>query len=58
LLHGEYNRRGQYPRRRTRDIDFSASGSINRSDFGIGFTVPNVSDKVNLTISASFERNN
>jgi polyisoprenoid-binding protein YceI len=39
-------------------VGFTATGSINRSDFGVGYGVPNVSDKVELNISAAFERDN
>lgn len=36
-------------------IGFAATTSIKRSDFGMGFDVPLVSDKVDLTINAGFE---
>lgn len=37
-------------------IGFRAKGSIKRSDFGIGFGVPMVSDEVKLDIAAAFEK--
>lgn len=36
-------------------VGFSATTSIKRSDFGIKFLVPLVSDQVDLTINAGFE---
>ena len=36
-------------------IGFAATTSIKRSDFGMGFDVPLVSDKVDLVINAGFE---
>lgn len=38
------------------NVGFSAKGSINRSDFGLGFGVPVVSDKVDLDIAAAFQK--
>lgn len=35
-------------------VGFAASTSIKRSDFGISFGVPMISDKVDLTINAAF----
>ena len=36
-------------------IGFAATTSIKRSDFGMGFEVPLVSDRIDLTINAGFE---
>ena len=36
-------------------IGFAATTSIKRSDFGMGFDVPLVSDKIDLVINAGFE---
>ena len=36
-------------------IGFTATGHLNRSDFGVGYGVPLVSDRVELTIHAAFE---
>lgn len=38
------------------NIGFAATTSIRRSDFGISYGVPLVSDKVDLTINAAFEK--
>lgn len=38
------------------NIGFTARTSINRSEFGIGYGVPMVSDKVDLEITAAFDR--
>ncbi|MDH7971023.1 YceI family protein [Sphingomonas sp. AR_OL41] len=43
-----------YPPNKT-NIGFTATTSIKRSDFGISYGVPLVSDKVDLTINAAFE---
>jgi polyisoprenoid-binding protein YceI len=37
-------------------VGFSATGAIKRSDFGLGFSVPMVSDKVTLKIAAAFQK--
>ena len=49
---------GVNPMSKKATVGFSATATINRSDFGVGYAVPTVSDKVNLNITASFERNN
>ncbi len=38
------------------NVGFKASGTIKRSDFGIGYGVPMVSDEVQLEIAAAFEK--
>ncbi len=47
--HGAYRERGNDYK-----IGFSASGVIKRSDFGIDFLVPAVSDEVNIIVEAEF----
>jgi len=37
-------------------IGFSATGSINRSDFGLNYGLPGVADKVNLVIEVEANR--
>lgn len=37
------------------NFGFAATTSIRRSDFGLGYGVPMVSDRVDLTINAAFE---
>lgn len=38
------------------NVGFEASGTIRRSDFGLGFGVPVVSDAVQLRIAAGFQK--
>lgn len=45
---------GENPMNKKKNVGFTATGSINRSDFGLGFAAPVVSDKVDLTINAAF----
>lgn len=40
----------------TLNIGFSATGSIRRSDFGLGYGVPLISDRVDLVINAAFSK--
>ncbi len=49
---------GVNPMSKKATIGFSATASIKRSDFGVGYAVPVVSDNVDLRITASFEREN
>ncbi len=37
------------------NVGFAATTAINRSDFGMGYSVPLVSDRIDLTINAGFE---
>jgi len=45
---------GDNPMNKKLNFGFRATGSIKRSDFGLGLAVPVVSDKVDLTINAAF----
>ncbi|KQM27235.1 MULTISPECIES: YceI family protein [unclassified Sphingomonas] len=45
---------GENPMNKKKNIGFTATGSIKRSDFGVGAYAPVVSDKVDLTINAAF----
>ncbi|MEH3039005.1 MAG: YceI family protein [Sphingomonas paucimobilis] len=45
---------GENPMNKKKNVGFTATGSINRSDFGLGMAAPVVSDKVDLTINAAF----
>ncbi|MBT2185711.1 YceI family protein [Sphingobium nicotianae] len=38
-------------------LGFTATGSIKRSDFGVGYGIPMVSDQVDLEIVAGFNKN-
>jgi len=46
---------GMMPPRAT-NVGFDASTKIKRSDFGLGYGVPMVSDEVQLWINAAFEK--
>ena len=47
---------GAHPRSQVETVGFEASGTILRSEFGIGYAIPMVSDEVELKISAAFEK--
>jgi polyisoprenoid-binding protein YceI len=47
---------GDNPMSKVRTVGFEATTQIRRSDFGIKFGVPMVSDEVDLRITAAFER--
>ena len=38
------------------NVGFKASGTIKRSEFGLGYGVPMVGDDVKLEIAAAFEK--
>lgn len=45
---------GANPMNKKLNFGFRATGTVNRSDFGLGMAVPLVSDKVDLVINAAF----
>lgn len=47
---------GDHPMTKALNIGFEATTAINRSDFGISYGVPIVSDRVELRITAAFEK--
>jgi polyisoprenoid-binding protein YceI len=47
---------GTNPMNRKETVGFHATTSVNRSEFGMNYAVPMVSDKVELTISVAFEK--
>jgi polyisoprenoid-binding protein YceI len=51
-LHGA----GANPMSKAQTVGFSAEGELKRSDFGLGYAVPAVSDTVKLEITAAFEK--
>ena len=57
VLDAEFIGAGINPNDKKATVGFVATTSINRSDFGIGYALPIVSDKVTLHITAAFERN-
>lgn len=50
-LHVTLNGAGEHPMLKKQAIGFSATGTIKRTDFGVGNYAPNVSDDVQLTIT-------
>ena len=50
VLNAKFNKSGVSPVNQKPTIGFSATASINRSDFGIKYALPGVADKVDLTI--------
>lgn len=55
-LDARFTGTGKNPLNKLETVGFSATTSINRSDFGISFLVPMVADKVDLKITAAFEK--
>jgi polyisoprenoid-binding protein YceI len=55
VLSATLNKMGPHPMTKAQAIGFDATGSIKRSDFGIGAYVPNVSDKITLRITTEGE---
>ena len=56
-LEAEFFGAGINPMTNTLDVGFSATGQINRSEFGLGYGVPGVTpDEVDLQISAAFTK--
>lgn len=49
------NGAGEHPMAKKQAIGFSATGTIKRSDFGVGAYAPNVSDEVQLSITTEGE---
>lgn len=47
---------GSNPMNKQLNVGFRATTSIKRSDFGLGYAAPIVSDKVDLTINAAFTK--
>lgn len=56
VLDAKFFGAGTSPMSKKLDIGFSATGMIKRSDFGLGNYAPMVSDDVDLTITAAFEK--
>jgi len=55
-LDAKFNAGGSNPMSKKYTVGFDAHGKINRSDFGVKAFVPMVSDQVDITISAAFEK--
>jgi polyisoprenoid-binding protein YceI len=56
VLDAKFYGAGANPMSKAATVGFEATTSINRSDFGIKYGIPMVSDKVDLKITAAFER--
>ena len=55
-LDGDFHGAGTNPYNKKATIGFEAEGKIRRSDFGIAYGIPAVSDEVELEIHAAFEK--
>jgi len=47
---------GVNPMDKKLNVGFTATTSIKRSDFGLGYALPVIPDRVELRIAAAFER--
>lgn len=56
-LSAEFTGAGTNPFNKKETVGFEAEGKIRRSDFGINYGLPLVSDEVELEITAAFEKN-
>ena len=55
-LHATFASAGANPMSKKESLGFQATGTIKRSDFGLGTAVPMVGDQVDLTITAGFDK--
>lgn len=55
-LDAEFVAAGTHPMNKKETVGFEATGTIKRSDFGLGYGVPMVGDTVELKIVAAFEK--
>ncbi|MBB6249300.1 YceI family protein [Rhodanobacter sp. A1T4] len=51
VLDAKLNKSGVHPMTKAQSIGFDATGSLKRSDFGVGAYVPNVSDEIKIRIT-------
>ena len=51
VLHAQLNRAGENPMTKRQAIGFDATGTLKRSEFGLGFNIPNVSDEIGLKLT-------
>lgn len=49
-LNAKLNKIGEHPMNKKKTVGFSATTTIKRSDFGISYGIPNVSDKIRVDI--------
>ena len=55
-LNARFNGAGTNPMSKKENVGFHATASLNRSDFGINYALPMVSDRVDLDISVAFTK--
>ncbi len=55
-LNARFGGAGANPMNKKQTVGFSATGTLKRSEFGLGLAVPAVSDEVRLEVTAAFER--
>ena len=55
VLKARFTGAGPHPMNKKLNVGFEAETAINRSEWGIGYGVPMVSDRVDLRITAAFE---
>jgi polyisoprenoid-binding protein YceI len=55
VLNATLNKSGKHPMTGQPAIGFNATGTLKRSDFGLGAYVPNVSDEIKLDITTEAE---
>jgi polyisoprenoid-binding protein YceI len=51
VLHARLNKAGENPMTKRQAIGFDATGIVKRSEFGLGFNIPNVSDEIALKLT-------
>jgi polyisoprenoid-binding protein YceI len=51
VLHARLNKAGENPMTKRQAIGFDATGTVKRSEFGLGFNIPNVSDEIALKLT-------
>lgn len=56
VLEARFYGAGLNPMTKAPTVGFSATGKLKRSDFGLGYAIPAVSDEVSLEIAAAFEK--
>jgi polyisoprenoid-binding protein YceI len=56
VLDTKFSGAGNNPFNRKATVGFHATSVIKRSEFGIGYAVPMISDDVTLDISVAFEK--
>ena len=56
MLHAHLSGSGSNPFNKKETVGFHATTSIKRSEWGLGYGVPNIGDKVDLDITVAFEK--